>query len=231
MRKSIAAMSLSATLLGGAGLGAVVFAPHLVGAAQTDTSSDSPSTDTTAPSSTEVKASKADRISEVLQPLVDDGTITADQRDAVVAALEEAGPIGGPGRGGHFIGAGLDAVAQAIGIDVDTLRSELQGSTIAEVAANHGVDVQTVIDTLVADANTRIDQAVADSKLTQERADAIKADLTQRITDIVNGEGPGPFGRPGFDGHGWGHGRPDRPEAPDSGDTGSDSGTTSTTGS
>ncbi len=213
MRKSIAAMSLSATLLGGGAVGAVVFAPHLVGAAQTDTST----TDTTATTgatgttpSTDAKPSRTDRLNEVLQPLVDDGTITAAQRDAVVAALDAAAPVGdghrGPGGpGGPGLGFGgrvaLDAVAKAIGIDEATLRTELQGSTIAAVAANHGVDVQTVIDALVADADTRIDQAVTDGKLTQSEADTIKSQLTDKITTAVNRELPDrPFGGPGFRG-------------------------------
>jgi hypothetical protein len=236
MRKSIAAMSLSATLLGGGAVGAVVFAPHLVGAAQTDTSTTDPTTATTGATgstgttpSTDAKPSKTDRLNEVLQPLVDDGTITAAQRDAVVQALEAAGPVGGghrgPGFGGPGFGFGgriaLDAVADAIGIDEATLRTELQGSTIAAVAANHGVDVQTVIDTLVTDATTRIDQAVTNGKLTQSEADTIKSQLTDRITDAVNKELPDrPFG-------GRGHRGPGGPAD----DSGSDtSGTTTTTG-
>ena len=64
--------------------------------------------------------------------------------------LPDRGP-GGPGRG-HF-GAGLDAAAEAIGIESEELRTALRdGSTIAEVAEANGVDVQTVIDALVADA-------------------------------------------------------------------------------
>ena len=67
--------------------------------------------------------------------------------------LPERGP-GGPGRG-HF-GAGLDAAAEAIGIESEELRTALRdGSTIAEVAEANDVDVQTVIDALVADAEAR----------------------------------------------------------------------------
>jgi hypothetical protein len=239
MRKSIAAMSLSATLLGGGALGATVFAPHLVGAAQTDTSTPATTDSTgasgsTAPSTTDARPAPTDRLNAVLQPLVDDGTITADQRDAVVAALEEAGPLGDGHRGGRFgFGARveLDTVARAIGIDVATLRSELKGSTIAAVAANHQVDVQTVIDAVVADADTHIDQAVTDGKLTQDQADTIKASLTDTVTKAVNGElpmggrgplGEGPFGGPGHRGPRGGDGA--------NGAGGSDSGTTTTTG-
>ena len=64
--------------------------------------------------------------------------------------LPDRGP-GGTGRG-HF-GAGLDAAAEAIGIESEELRTALRdGSTIAEVAEANDVEVQTVIDALVADA-------------------------------------------------------------------------------
>jgi hypothetical protein len=102
----------------------------------------------------------------------------------------------GPGRGRHLLGAGLDAAAEAIGITADELRTELEdGSTIAAVAEAHDVDVQTVIDALVAEATTRIDAAVADGTLEADRAEEMKANLVERITAHVNGEmRPGPDG-------------------------------------
>jgi len=111
---------------------------------------------------------------------------------------EESAPDDGPGchRGPH---RGLEAAAEAIGIEVDALREAVQGGrTIAQVAQANGVDVQTVIDAMVADATERIDAKVAEGDLTQERADDLKAGLTERVTAIVNGErpagGPGPRG-------------------------------------
>ena len=95
----------------------------------------------------------------------------------------------GPGRGGFFLGANLDVAAEALGITEDELNDALRdGQTIAEVAAAQGVDVQTVIDALVAAATTRIDEAVADGDLTEEEATERKADLVQRVTDLVNCE-------------------------------------------
>lgn len=101
---------------------------------------------------------------------------------------------GGPGHGGPGLReAGLDTAAAAIGITADELRTALQdGSTIAEVAQAHDVAVQTVIDALVADATTHLDQAVANGRIDAARADAIKADLVDHITAHVNGEDPGP---------------------------------------
>jgi hypothetical protein len=94
---------------------------------------------------------------------------------------------GGPGaRGRH-----LEAAAEAIGIEPDALRAELEdGKTLAEVAQAHGVEVQALVDALVADANEHLDEAVANGRLTQEEADEKKANLQERITARVNGERP-----------------------------------------
>jgi hypothetical protein len=103
------------------------------------------------------------------------------------------GPMGDRGRG-----AGLAAAASAIGITPAELGTSLRdGSTIADVAAANNVEVQTVIDALVAEASARLDQAVTDGHLTDAEATARKADLEQHITDMVNGGRPDrPFGPP-----------------------------------
>ena len=132
-----------------------------------------------------------DWVSEALDGLVADGTITQQQADAVDQALDEARPERGPhdGRGhrgpfGRFgpagRGVGLEAAAEAIGIEEDALRDALrEGQTIAEVAEANGVDVQVVTDAMVAAAQTRIDEAISD-------VDERLAELTERITELVN---------------------------------------------
>ena len=124
---------------------------------------------------------KATMLKARLQTLVDDGTLTSSQLDAVVAALEAARPMGGHGGRGHD-GQNhggdrgekrqemLTAAADAIGITADELKTAIEGGqTIAQVAEANGKSVQSVIDALVAQATT---------------------DLTQRITDMVNGVKP-----------------------------------------
>ena len=98
--------------------------------------------------------------------------------------------------GGH--GPGLDAAAKALNLSVDDLRSKLEGDkTIAQVAQEQGVDVQTVIDAMVADATAHIDQAVQDGKLTADQPNERKSNLQERITELVNEgtpKGGGPRG-------------------------------------
>jgi len=113
-----------------------------------------------------------------LQALVDDGTITIAQRDTVIATLQAARPESGE-RGGRQERQGrraehrqesLATAASVIGVTADELKTALQsGQSIADVATANGVDPQAVIDALVAEAT---------------------ANLTQRITDMVNGVRP-----------------------------------------
>ena len=138
------------------------------------------------------------RLQEVLLPLIDSGTLTQAQADAVIQALQDArSELGGEGRGGprghhgpgRLMGAlhGLDSVADAIGIAVDELRDALaDGQTLAQVAEANGVDPQAVIDTLVTEASEWLDEAIADGRLDQEDADERRAELTERITEFVN---------------------------------------------
>ena len=140
-----------------------------------------------------------DWVREALDDLVADGTITQQQADAVDDALDAARPErmhhhGPPGRGGPFGGFwGLEAAADTIGIDETDLRDALRdGQTIAEVAEANGVEVQAVIDAMVAAAQARVDEAM-------ENADERLADLEAKITDIVNEGFPA---------------RPDRPDRP-----------------
>jgi hypothetical protein len=175
---------------------------------------------------------RAAHLQEILQPLVDDGTLTQDQVDKVIAALEAAGPAGGPGgrgpggpeRGGPERGAKLDTVATVLGITADEVRTALQGGqTLADLATANGKTADDVVNALVAELKAHLDEEVAAGTHTQDEVDQIFADATTRITDMVNngapaggpgmGDGKGPGGR--------GHGpRGERPaDAPDSTDT------------
>lgn len=131
---------------------------------------------------TGARPDKATMLKARLQTLVDDNTLTSSQLDAVVAAVEAARPMGGGhegrGHGGPGMGGArgekrqerLTTAAEAIGITAEELKTAIEGGqTIAQVAEANGKTVQSVIDALVAQATT---------------------DLTQRITDMVNGVKP-----------------------------------------
>jgi hypothetical protein len=202
MKKRFAAASLAAGLAGGAVAGIALTHPSISGA-QTDTTTDTTAPSTTAPGTTapgttdQAKPDRGQWVEDALAPLVANGTITQAQADAVVSALEAAKPPMGHGRPGFGHGADLDAAATAIGITEDELRTALQsGQSLAEIAQANDVTAQTVIDALVANAKTQIAERVASGDITQAEGDEKLADLTDRITAMVNGELParGPGG-------------------------------------
>jgi polyhydroxyalkanoate synthesis regulator phasin len=217
MRKRLAAVTVAASMLGGAGIGAALTVPGLAGA-QTSTSSSNSNNSSAANGSGSANASTAPKqvpqwVTDTLKKLVDAGTINQSQADAVAKALAEAQPPrpdgpggpGGPGFGhGRFEqGDDLAIAAKAIGISTADLQTALRnGQSMAAVAKAHNVDAQKVIDALVADQKAELAQAVKDGKLTQAQADQMSGDITQRVTDMVNHTPPpgGPGGRHGHDG-------------------------------
>ncbi len=117
----------------------------------------------------------------------------------------------GMGRGGKMGGPGSPAViAQALGVTEDELRTAFQdGKSVADVATEKGVSLDTVVKAVIADETTRLAQAVTDGKLTQEQADQRLADLSANLPDRLSqvpparGEGMGN----GMGGHGRHGGR------------------------
>ena len=130
------------------------------------------------------------------QDAEDPTTTTTVEGDSAAGTEERPGGMRcGPGR--HAIRAGLEAAAEAIGIEPAALREAIQGGqTIAEVAAANGVDAATVVDAMVADAEERIATAVSEGRITQEQADERLATLEERMTAIVNGEADFPEADP-----------------------------------
>lgn len=206
MNKKITAIGLSAGLLAGLGAGLALEMSGDAGAANGRTVV--VGANQGADQGNGMPGDMGTRLQEILKPLVDDGTITQAQADKVIAALQAAGPMGGGaggpmsggdggfgggdgdhGRGGRGMGPGasLDTVASTLGISVDDVMSAVQGgSTIADLAKQHGKSAQDVIDALVADVKAHFDSEVASGEHTQADADARIADATARITEFVN---------------------------------------------
>jgi hypothetical protein len=185
MNKRLAAAAVSASLLaGGAG-----FAIGVTGTAGAQSGSPT----TTAPST--AKPNSDAWIRETLKPLLDNGTLTQAQIDAVAKALEDAHPAGkGPkvgGLRGGGKGADLSSAATAIGVTPEEVRAALQaGQSLADLAKSKGVDPQKVIDALLAPIVEHEKAEVTSGKDTQAQADKEIADATARITDFVNGKAP-----------------------------------------
>ena len=116
-----------------------------------------------------------------------DGTRPDGSPDGAGGGMGHRGE-GGPGRPGR--GEGLAAAAKALGMTEADLGTALRGGkTLAQVAKDKGVPVQKVIDALVAEAKTKLAEAVKAGKITRAQADERLKDLTARITDRINGAG------------------------------------------
>jgi hypothetical protein len=206
MKKRLTALGLTVGLVGGGAAGLALGVPTLSSAQSdgSDSTTTSPPTtaasgsDTTTPAATP-KPDRSKWVQDALAPLVTAGTLTQAQADAVAQALQDAKPAGIKGHDGHFGrgfgGMGLDTAATAIGVTTDELRQALAGGqSIADYAKSKNVDPQKVIDALVAEAKTHLDQAVTAGKLTQAEADTALTEATQRITGLVNGTLKADFG-------------------------------------
>ena len=142
------------------------------------------------------------------------GTAAVVGGPVVAGALEGAAPAGVLGfRGDHGPGAGkgLGVAATALGVPEADLRTALEGGkSIADVAKEKGVDLQKVIDALVAAETARIDADLeADleaGRITQALADQRRASVAARVAAQVEVTGwPGHGGRGGHGrgGHGF----------------------------
>jgi hypothetical protein len=104
----------------------------------------------------------------------------------------------------------VTVAAEKLGMTVDELIAEMRaGKTIKELAGAKGIDVQTIIDAVLAQRAERLQELVDAGKLTQAEADAMlaqmKTHLEARISEpFVPGSGTCP-------GRGMGPGRGNRP--------------------
>ncbi|NOY55489.1 MAG: hypothetical protein GXP34_05815 [Actinobacteria bacterium] len=132
----------------------------------------------------------------VLRPLIDDGTITESQAEAVAARL---GPIvrseGIRRDAERFRGRAMAVarrVADMLDMTVPELGKELEGgATLAQIAESRGSSGGEIVSTLVGEISQRLADQVAEGRITQERADEVLAGATGRIADLVESPHPG----------------------------------------
>ena len=210
MNKKMVTAGLAAGLLAGTGAGFILQMSGSAGASGTGVSAISvdDTTDTATDSATDTdRPDPSVRLQEVLQPLVDDGTLTQAQLDAVVETLAAAGPMGGDhgGRGGA--GKSLAVAATTLGMTEAEVRDAISnGQTLAQLAEAKGSSAQALIDAILAELDAHLDEEVAAGEHTQAEADAKLAEATTRVTEMVNNTGTMPpaggRGGPGGGHHG-----------------------------
>jgi hypothetical protein len=104
-----------------------------------------------------------------------------DEVDTTDQTTDDAGDRRDRGCGGN------EAVAEALGLTTDELHEARDaGSTLADIAAAQGVDVDDVVQAIVDGKTERLDEKVAAGELTADEARAVLADAEDRATTKVN---------------------------------------------
>ena len=166
----------------------------------------------------EMKAHIAEEVAsgELTQAQADaklvEATVRAtDMVNSVRPAGMGEGKHGGMGHGGPA--KSLANIASVLKLTEAELKTQLDGGkSLAAVATAQNVNVQLVIDAVVAEMKAHIAEEVASGELTQAQADAKLAEATVRATDMVNCVRPAGMGegKHGGKGHGGRGGRGDR---------------------
>jgi len=182
----------------------VVAAIALSGIALAQTSSDDSTTATTVA----VQDTPAySHILDTLAPLVDDQTIDQTQAEAVAELLAQDLPRGPR----PFRFQAFAQVADLFDMTPLELKEALADyDSLAAFAEANGSSADEVIGVLVDAISTRLDEAVANGRITADEAATRLDEATQHITDMVNGDLPAAPMGDGFGGPG-GHRGPGGP--------------------
>jgi polyhydroxyalkanoate synthesis regulator phasin len=146
---------------------------------------------------------------ETLDEAVSSGRLTQEQADRLKERGFDFAPQFGRGPGfgerGPMQGVQLmDAAAEALGMSADDLMAELKdGKSLADVAEAKGISVEKLTSDLLGQVKAQLDGLVSDGKLTQEQADNIyvqtESNIDQIVSDTSGLGGPcGPRGGRGF---------------------------------
>src|SRR6266700_3745238 len=134
-------------------------------------------------------------LSDRVDAAVAAGRLTKAEGDALKQRIASSDfPLfGGLHRGfGHLAFGGLDAAAGYIGITKEQPRTELEGGkSLAQVAAAHGKSADGLVNALVGEAKSKLDDAVSAGRLTKAQETEMLSGLKDRITNMVNGTGLG----------------------------------------
>jgi len=149
---------------------------------------------------------------EWLQTLVDNGRITQEQADSRLETVRERvteqvngvwtedmpprprhprGSDGSP-RDGSPRGGPADSPVSILAEELDMTPAEIlselrEGKSIAQLAEENGVDVDTIIDRVVETHTEWLQTLVDNGRITQEQADSRLETVRERVTEQVNG--------------------------------------------
>jgi hypothetical protein len=139
------------------------------------------------------------QLTDQINQAVANGRLTQDRADKLLTNLEDVitRAINGelfPNRLGlleNRVGRGvLNLAAEQTGLERAEIVQELKaGKSLADILTEHNVDVTAFIDTAVNQASERAYSAVANGRITQERADQLISIFRDRLTESMNQSG------------------------------------------
>lgn len=111
-----------------------------------------------------------------------------------------------PAWGGQMHASIWQTLTQTLGLTEDELAAQLQsGQSLAQIAEAQGVSREDLLAALQTAHQQALEQAVADGRLTQEQADALREQMAARYEWMIDRAG---FGRMGGGMRGGGRGGP-----------------------
>jgi polyhydroxyalkanoate synthesis regulator phasin len=143
------------------------------------------------------------QITATIDERVASGAMTQQRADRLLANLDEVvtnavngefrgrGPGNGsddrgPGRGMRF--GVLQLAAEQTGLTTQELRAQLEaGQSLSDILSANGVDPAAFTTEATTQVQTRLDQAVANGRITQEEADSWLSTFQERLTERLNG--------------------------------------------
>lgn len=136
------------------------------------------------------KKGAGEAIEAILERLVQNGTLTAAQKEAILKAIREA--TDRDHDGARFLKRVLAKLmswsVEYIGLPEEAIRAQLAaGKSLGQIADQQpGKSRDGLITYLVDNATKAIDAAVAEGKITQEQADRAKASLREHVVKFVD---------------------------------------------
>lgn len=140
----------------------------------------------------------------VVDQALEEGWLTEEQAERLQERLDQAPGLGMRdfgkdfGRPGHGLMGRednlLSVAAEQMGMEPSDLLAELQdGKSIADVAGEHGIDTQDIVDAYLAQVKENLDEAVAEGRITQKQADYQLQQIEERVTEQLDDAGFGGF--------------------------------------
>ena len=140
---------------------------------------------------------------QVVDEAVAEGWLTEEQAELLRWRMDRAPSGGMPwmGRGLGELGRGmpggdslLSVAADEMGMTLTELLTELETEkSIADVAAEKGIDTQVIVDAYLAQVREKVDEAVAEGRITQKQADYQLQRAEERVTARLDDTGLHPL--------------------------------------